>query len=138
MEKFLWIILETSKVLYIFVGSIKLLIRFKIKITVNLILLGDRSLSKVFLNCFWILFHDSTSLTVIEYFLYLLVLLKTFMKLSCVELEVSEEVLKTDGDKLIWGFAEEKKYFLSKFHLGILTRSFVWRGDWYGNNLVKN
>ena len=101
MEKFLWIILGTSKVLYILVGSIKLLIWFKIKITVNLILLGDRSLSKVFLNCFWILFHDSKSLTVIEYFLYLLVLLKTFMKLSCVELEVSEEVLKTDGDKLI-------------------------------------
>ena len=50
---------------------------------------GNRSLSKVFFNCFCIVFHDSTALAVIEYFPYLLVLWKSFMRLTCVELEVS-------------------------------------------------
>ena len=32
---------------------------------------GARSLSSMFFNCFWIFFHHSTALTVIEYFPYL-------------------------------------------------------------------
>ena len=32
-----------------------------------LILLWDRSLSSIFFNCFYILFHNSIALTVIEY-----------------------------------------------------------------------
>ena len=52
-------------------------------------LLGDNYLSSTFFSCFWILFHNSTALTVIEYFSYLFASQKSFMKLPCVELEVS-------------------------------------------------
>ena len=43
-------------------------------VTTVLILLGDRSLSSIFFSYFWILFHDSTKIIVIEYFPYLFVL----------------------------------------------------------------
>ena len=63
-----------SQEVYIFAWSNELLMWFKIKISDVLILLWDRSLSRILFNCFWILFHDSTALTVIEYFPYLSVL----------------------------------------------------------------
>ena len=34
---------------------------------------GDRSLGSIFFSWFWILFHDSTALAVIEWFPYLFV-----------------------------------------------------------------
>ena len=49
------------------------LLTLKLLATV-LILFGGGSLSSIFFSCFWILFHDSTALTVIEYFPYLFVL----------------------------------------------------------------
>ena len=53
---------------------LKLLIkRYKLLKTVS-VLLGDRSLSSVFFNCFWILFHNVTALTINEYFPYVFVL----------------------------------------------------------------
>ena len=39
-----------------------------------LLLLGDISFSCVFLSCFWILFHESTALAIVEYFPYLFLL----------------------------------------------------------------
>ena len=46
-------------------------VTFKIKISDNCFnFIGDRSLGTIFFSCFWILFHDSTALTVIEYFSY--------------------------------------------------------------------
>ena len=41
--------------------------------TTVLMLLGDRSFSKI-LSCFWILLHESTALATVEYFPYLFVL----------------------------------------------------------------
>ena len=62
--------LINSYIIHIFCMINKLLIWFKINITDNcFILLGERSLSSVSSStCFWILFHDSTALTVIEYY----------------------------------------------------------------------
>ena len=49
--------------------------KFKIKLTANCFdFIGDRSLSSIIFGCFWILFHDLRTLTVIEYFPYLFVL----------------------------------------------------------------
>ena len=69
--------------------------------------MGNSGLSSTAFNCFWISFHDSTAVTVIEYFPYLFALLKSFMRLPCVELEVSSRseeklnhVLRTNGNKL--------------------------------------
>ena len=79
----------------------------------------DRSLSSIFFSYVGILFHDSTALTVIEYFYYLLVLWKSFM-LPCTEFEVwqlcwSEEklnhVLKTAGKKLFKALLINNKIF---------------------------
>ena len=64
-------------------------------------------------------FYDSTTLTVIEYFPYLFALYKRFMRLLCVELEVtylcwSEEklnhLLKIEGDKLFKGLLTNKVF----------------------------
>ena len=45
--------------------------------------------------------HDSTAVTVIEYYAYLFVLENSFVRLPCVELEEKlNHVLKTDGVKL--------------------------------------
>ena len=52
-------------------------------------LLGDRSLSSVFLSFFWILFHESTAFPIIEYFPYLLVIYLDFIRLPSLQLGVS-------------------------------------------------
>ena len=57
--------------------QLTLLIWLKIKLTdnsFNFIGGGDRSLSSVFFNCFWIFFSDSAAVTIIEDLPYLFVL----------------------------------------------------------------
>ena len=49
----------------------------------------DRSLTSIFVGCFGILLHESTTLAATEYFPYLFFLQKSFMRLPCKELEVS-------------------------------------------------
>ena len=74
-----------------------------------MIFLRDRSSNRISFSCLWILFCNSTALTVVECFPYLLVLKNRFVRLPCVGLEVSylcwseeklNNVLKTDSVKL--------------------------------------
>ena len=113
-SKFLW----TNKVTYIFAWSNELLIWFKIKISDNRFnFLEDRSLSSIFLSYVGILFHDSTAITVIEYFSYLLVLWKSFVTLhriwglTCWSEEKLNHVLKTAGKKLFKALLINNKIF---------------------------
>ena len=101
--------------------------------------MGDRRLSRISFNCFWILFHESTALTVIEYFPYLFVLKKSFIRLPCVELKVScwseeklNQVLKIDGDKLFRDLLTNKIFSMQilswNFKMEFcLNRGLVWK-----------
>ena len=99
--------------------------------TALLILIGDRSLSKVFFKCFWILSYNSTALTV---------LWKSFIRLPSVELliwgkcwyeEITKHVLKTDGDKLFKDLLIDKIFsqqiLSSNFRMELcLKKGMIW------------
>ena len=75
----------------------------------SLMLLRDRSFISVFLSFFWLLFQKSIALAIIEYLPYLFLLYEDFIRLPCLELEVSycwseeklNHVLKPDGVNLL-------------------------------------
>ena len=135
---FLW----TNKVI-IFAWSISYLYDLRWKsLSIALILLGDRSLSSISYNCFWILFHEWQHLQLLNTSHVFLSYKKVLWDyIHCVEIEVSylcwsdeklNYVLKIDSDKLFKDLLTNKIFSEQVLSWNLkmefcLSRGLVWK-----------
>ena len=111
-------------------------------------MLGDISLSSISFNCFWILFHESTALTAIEYFPYLFVLQKSFktksdnyilkfftkvLKIYCQVFFSSHNLLSSIEECIFYHIKQILILVRTIFaeFMNLYIHQVIWKSNWY-------